>query len=540
MPKRISSWVFHAHAVSARRILLRMDPAHHQEADAAYFAAFDRQRARVLQFRLRWVCILGIFLVSIPVLGIAGEMAISKEGHASAEDIVRLWADSAMLVAFSIALVFLVRVRESRRRLIPLLMTLTIAVLVISMPFEAIAEWVKPTWTDPAHRASGADDASFRAANAFGMLFGLACILVPMRLRESLPVAGVGLATFAAVLWFMLRTPGWQPVWGSVLIAVYAMLGVAWSRWRYGEFDAHFRTDRLLAKYASLSQETRQVSAELTQARRLHESLFPPMRRGGDIALTYQYEPMREVGGDFLYVHDEPNGAITFVLIDVTGHGVPAALSVNRLYGELQRFFMLHPEPSSATGLPGNVLAELNTYTHAWLSPQGVFATAIAVRCDPRAGRIEWANAGHPPGIVVRSSGEPIELPASSPMLGVIEGDEFGSVSRVLEFVAGDRLVAYTDGAMEARDARGQDFTSERILSIASDAGERGVPSGEIPRVLLDAVFRHRHGQSTDDTLIVELSIGKTESKSRAMSRPSTLNKPRQAAESSERHRRQT
>jgi serine phosphatase RsbU (regulator of sigma subunit) len=295
----------------------------------------------------------------------------------------------------------------------------------------------------------------------------------------------------------------------AALLVGYAVVGTGYSAWRYRMFDFHFRTDRLREKYNTLSGEAREISAELSQARRLHEALFPDPAglANASTPIAYRYEPMREIGGDFLYVHQEPTesgGGVTLVLIDVSGHGIAAALAVNRLHGELQRFFSHYPMAAGESGRPGHVLMNLNTYACAALSPQGVYATALVVRMS--GAQLEWASAGHPPAFL-RTQGGTRELPSTAVMLGVVGPDLFDPAAQSIPLRGGECLLAYTDGAMEARDRGGTDFGLGRIQAVLESRAAVGPapgPVGAVSGALMDAVARHRIGRPADDTLVVE------------------------------------
>ena len=101
---------------------------------------------------------------------------------------------------------------------------------------------------------------------------------------------------------------------------------------------------------------------------------------------------MRQIGGDYLFARFEPDARrprrFHLLIIDVPGHGIAAALTVNRLYGEIERLFAENPE----TG-PGEVLAALNRYVHLTLSRHSIYATAC-VRIDTERDLLEYAWAG--------------------------------------------------------------------------------------------------------------------------------------------------
>lgn len=485
-----------------------------READAEYFAAFDAQRARVLRKRIQWYCILAIGVLAMGVLG--NVLALARHNGAARDSWIQILSNSTIIALYAFGLVYIACARPDRRRLVEMLTALTGVVLMIAMIFEVIAAWANPDYArSPETLLEAQSTIAWRVTLAFGLIFSLACILVPMTVRESMRIAGVGFVLFVVIMGVLIRPPVPTLLWMVALFVAFCVPGMAWSWWRFREFDARFQADTMMQRYQNLRGEVKEISAELTQARRLHEALFPAPLSTGPIHVGFAYEPMREIGGDFLFLHREPAGekespgAVTIVLIDVSGHGIPAALSVNRMHGELLRFFANYPSPSGESGRPGHVLSNLNSYACAALAPQGVFATALVLRTCPTIGSIEFASGGHPTAFLRKAHGETIDLPSTAPMLGVLGADAYLPESRELNFQAGDRVLAYTDGAMESRDASGMDFTAQRIRSLVATATLSNPPgTGRLAPLadsLMKAVNSFRHGPSQDDTLIVEV-----------------------------------
>lgn len=506
-----------------------------KEADEAYFAALDAQRAMVLRKRIRWYCILAITFMTIGVLGNLIEVyRVSAAGPAAegtpgtgvvpasgnvVESKTLAVSDLALICVYAAALFGLARSCPSRRGLVWLLTGVTVVALCIAIPFEVLAAWTRAeTWDAAAIGAATRENTGFKAINAFGLFYCLACILVPMRLHESARIVVLPTLVCVVVITFMLHPDRQLALGLYAMLGVFILGGMAWSWWRYRAFDYHFRAENLRERYNSLSGEAKEISAELSQARRLHEALFPSELESGAFQVAYRYEPMREIGGDFLYVNREQGpgaagGGVSIVLIDVSGHGIPAALAVNRLHGELQRFFSHYADVAGESGRPGHLLMNLNTYACAALAPQNVYATALVVRFEPASatsggastGRLEWASAGHPTAFVRRAGGDVHELRSTSTMLGVIDPDAYDPAPGQLGFGAGDCLLAYTDGAMEARDSSRRDFSAGRIRGMLEAASRDGGATGDIAAALLDAVVAHRNAKPTDDTLIVEV-----------------------------------
>lgn len=240
-----------------------------------------------------------------------------------------------------------------------------------------------------------------------------------------------------------------------------------------------------------------EMRRELVDARRLHESLFPPPIESGPVRVAYAYEPMRQIGGDFLYTHQSDSGRTSVVLIDVTGHGIPAALTVNRLHGELERVFGENPDAT-----PGEVLKLLNRYVHLTLSSHSVYVTAICLRADPARDELVYASGGHPPAFLRAVDGSIEQLDSTTFVLGAVPDSGFDPEPRTLRFGAGDTLIAYTDGATECRDESGRMFNVAGIQRLVATVDAE---SGSWPERIRGAVESHRFGPIADDTLVVEL-----------------------------------
>jgi sigma-B regulation protein RsbU (phosphoserine phosphatase) len=198
---------------------------------------------------------------------------------------------------------------------------------------------------------------------------------------------------------------------------------------------------------------------------------------------------MRQIGGDYLDVTPPREGARWVVLIDVTGHGVAAALAVNRLHGELKRLL--------AQGVPGPaaLLAELNRYVHLTLADESVFATAAACRISD-LGVATLANAGHPPPMLRSLTGVRLIDP-TAPMLGAFPPESFDITEEFLRLGPEDHLILYTDGATEARSPAGAELGLQGFRRLVEASAD--------PQRLISAVRDHRRGPAEDDVLIAAL-----------------------------------
>lgn len=225
----------------------------------------------------------------------------------------------------------------------------------------------------------------------------------------------------------------------------------------------------------------------------------------GPVRVLYSYEPMREIGGDFLFVRplsfppSAPAGPVLAVLIDVTGHGIAAALAVNRLHDELGRLCV-----GGRIAEPREVILALNAFITGALAPTGMFATAIALRVEPgEHASVRWAGADHPPAFLRHADGRVEQLNSTAPMLGVLDHDLFECQEGRADLTPGATVIAYTDGVNEAKDARGDLLGLPAIEALIAHGPADGASLAE---TLAAAVEAHRADQPTDDTLIVELT----------------------------------
>lgn len=208
-----------------------------------------------------------------------------------------------------------------------------------------------------------------------------------------------------------------------------------------------------------------QLATELENAKRVHESMFPEPIANEAYRFGYAYRPMRQIGGDFVHLHSDESrersgGAIYLTLIDVTGHGITSALTVNRLHAELRQYFASTPEPA-----PEGALGYLNEYVRLTMAEHGLFATGMCVKVDPAAGSVTVVNAGHP-FCYFRTSDGLREVRADGAMLGVFPRGAFEMTPMTFGYAPGDKLVMVTDGAIESRSPADEQIGTERLHRI--------------------------------------------------------------------------
>jgi serine phosphatase RsbU (regulator of sigma subunit) len=494
----------------ARLLELESPPVSPEMQDATFHAALAAERTRVLRRRLQWYCGFGAAMLALSLLWNIATLYFKLDKTAAERAGTRLdtASDFVLAAVFVGAAVIIRKSKPDHEGLVTILRRLWLLAGGIALLTQPLANYLN---MNPG--SGGSEDTSamligLSALAAVFLLHFVGALIIPLTWREATTPVLLLWITFAVVA--MILYPGHWAV-RVLLVMLFPLVGVPGVFWSYRSYTLlgeRFHTRVLGERYGELK-------SELAYARRIHESLFPPPLETGPCEVRYWYDPMREIGGDFLYIHAPAAdvaagvpGPITVVLIDVSGHGVPAALAVNRLHGEIQRFFAERPEAT-----PGALIADLNAYAHAALSGQAMYATAIAVRVASRAdgtALISWSNAGHPPGIVRTAGGgwgEADELGGTCTMLGVLPPELFDAEerSRRASVAPGDRIVLFTDGAMDTRDADGAMLTLPELHRslLPNRAGGEDPLEGAKRRIL-----QHRGKAAlADDCLVVQLTL---------------------------------
>ena len=245
-----------------------------------------------------------------------------------------------------------------------------------------------------------------------------------------------------------------------------------------------------------LGAQLQSMGGELSRARIIHDAMFPTPVKGA-VEFDYDYQPLHEIGGDYVNLHVCPTtGRTVLTILDVAGHGLAAALTVNRLHGELERIRAEHGDAG-----PDEVMTLLNRYVALTMARHNLYATGLCILMDPVEGRLDWVNAGHPPALLRREGGTVEDLPCTTVLLGALRPDEFDPDMRTRGIGPGDLVVACTDGATEATDSSGRQFGYEGLRrTLCFDP-----PPRDWNDFITNAVRKHHGGRIADDVLIVTL-----------------------------------
>ena len=239
------------------------------------------------------------------------------------------------------------------------------------------------------------------------------------------------------------------------------------------------------------------IQSELRIASEIQASMLPrtfppfPDRKEFDIFATM--EPAKEVGGDFYDFFFIDENKLCFLIGDVSGKGVPAALfmAISRI---LLKTEALRDIP------PDEILYNVNN-TLCPDNDASMFVTLFCVILNTETGEMQFANAGHnPPLISANGEGfEFIQLPKSF-VVGPMPDTEYKSQKLTLN--PSDTIFLYTDGVTEAMNPDSQLFSDERLAECLSDLNDKNVE--EIVRAVKEQIVEFAQGalQSDDITML--------------------------------------
>ncbi|HPR34015.1 MAG TPA: fused response regulator/phosphatase [Prolixibacteraceae bacterium] len=221
--------------------------------------------------------------------------------------------------------------------------------------------------------------------------------------------------------------------------------------------------------------------------------VFPPFPNRSDFDIFASMTPAKEVGGDFYDFFMINNELLGFVIGDVSGKGIPAAI-----------FMAVSRTLIRATGLKGMSAGECMHYANNLLCNESVssmFVTVFYGILNTKTGEIEYANAGHNPPYLLRSNSTIEKLESTGDIiLGCFENQPF--VSRKTQLKPGEGILLYTDGITEAFDQQDEEYGDERLVSLLTSLQPLRVEE-IVDKIVADVqLFSSGVDQSDDITLL--------------------------------------
>jgi phosphoserine phosphatase RsbU/P len=247
------------------------------------------------------------------------------------------------------------------------------------------------------------------------------------------------------------------------------------------------------ARLVERERERQRMEQEIGIARDIQQALLPKnFRDYPHLAVSGVNFPCLAVGGDYFDVFSLGENRTAFLLADVSGKGLGAALCTNLLQGALSAM-TLGTDPARVFNHVNRFLCD-----HAEI---GRYATMFFGILDDQ-GHLEYINAGHPSPFLIRSGNAEDVFTEGSYPVGLVPEAEYTTVCLRLE--PGDTLVLFSDGVTEAMDPAEQLFGVPRLKEVLTGVGMQ-TPLDEVQHKVLDAVENFAHGASQADDLTLLL-----------------------------------
>ena len=285
--------------------------------------------------------------------------------------------------------------------------------------------------------------------------------------------------------------------WGSVDLAVEAMRrGVrdfVQKPWDNRHLVTTLRSEIEKGRIRRAEQE--HELREMDEARRIQRKLLPaslPQIDGWEVASSWQ--PASGVGGDCFDALAFGRTRLALSIADVVGKGIPAALLMSNLQAAVRAF-------ATDAAQPGELCQQVNRILCGNIA-EGRFISFFYCVIDSDLATLTYANAGHYLPILIRADGTVERLDRGGAVLGVFPETSYEQGEVAL--AAGDRLILFTDGITEARNAADEEFGEERLIAIA--VANRSCSAPALQARLAEAVATFAAGAFQDDATLIVLA----------------------------------
>lgn len=240
--------------------------------------------------------------------------------------------------------------------------------------------------------------------------------------------------------------------------------------------------------------EKERIERELELAAAIQRQILPrELPRIPGLELAGSTLPTRQVGGDYFDLFPLSNGRLGFVVADVSGKGIPAALLVSTVHAAIH---LQIDESKTIVELVSRIDRHLQRFSAAHK-----FLTLFFGVVEPAAGLLRYVSAGHNPALLARRSGKIERLSATGVPVGLLPNGSWHEEE--VPFEPGDLLCVYTDGFTEASDADEEEFGLERVeRGLAS---RLALPARDLCELLFRDVADFAQGvpQYDDQTLLI-------------------------------------
>lgn len=245
------------------------------------------------------------------------------------------------------------------------------------------------------------------------------------------------------------------------------------------------------------------IQQDLNTAKKIQQlfipNRFPAFSKRKDIEIYGTMLPANNVGGDLYDFFLIDNDHIGFVIGDISGKGVPAAMFMAMSRSVIRSVAMKGMSPEKTMYEANNLLVED--------SQNAMFITVFYGILDMRTGNLQYTNAGHGNPLVIFKNGPVIELEGTgNVVLAAMEDLSYDTKSFTLN--EGDTILLYTDGVTDALNESNTEFTKANLIKLLENSGNLSVK--EINELIVAGVkkFSEKQSQADDLTMLAFRFLG--------------------------------
>ena len=263
--------------------------------------------------------------------------------------------------------------------------------------------------------------------------------------------------------------------------------------------QAHFRIVKMHNELVTQRDELSHFHEQVRYDYAISESIFSNLKDEMSsqvkniFGIDYISTPTTLFNGDLIVVANRPHGGVYVMIADATGHGLPAAISA---IPATRAFFSMALKGLSL----GEIVTEMNEVLVRFL-PVGMMLAASIFEVRASGFEVTWWGGGLPDGYILDEDGTIVRKLVSKHMpLGVLSAKEFETNLVHLKLEPNQKIVAYTDGVIEAQNEQGEQFSQDRLEDVLR-SGKSPIPT------LYESVRGFAHKNIDDDLSILSLSF---------------------------------
>ena len=256
---------------------------------------------------------------------------------------------------------------------------------------------------------------------------------------------------------------------------------------------------KLQLQAQKLEKHQKMLQRDLELAATIQETLLPAPIDTDQIGIHLLHRPMLEVGGDFGAIQLVQNNFVYLTLIDVTGHGIAAALVVNRLCNEIRTLVQARQQPRE-------ILHGLNDFFIRNLYRTGSFLTAFSCMIDLNQNQLIYAGSAHPAMLFWEKTNQSLSLLESQNTIIGFHNDTLEHFHETQRYWSpGDRLLLYSDGIVEAENAEQVPFGIQGLSTAFSDCKDLSIST--VPETIYTLAKEHIITEPRDDIYLMAVEF---------------------------------